>query len=156
LSRDIGHGGPRFLPDGLHFVYGRVSRDQSNHGVFVGAINRPPEQQPVTPLIATRSRPVYGPSDRPGRGHLFLVDDRSGELLAYPFNHERLALAGAPVRMATGIGGVTSSTAFIGSVSASTNGVLVYRAGANLLDTLGGPPLRVVINWPALLSARRG
>jgi hypothetical protein len=147
---DIGHGGPRFLPDGLHFIYGRVSRDQRNHGVFVGSVARQPEEQPVTPLIATRSRPVYGPSDRPGRGHLFLVNDEDGELLAYPFNHERLTLAGAPVRIATRTGGVSSSGAFIGSVSASANGVLAHRPATTALDT----PIRVVLNWPALLRIR--
>jgi S1-C subfamily serine protease len=37
--QEVGHGGPRFLPDGRHFIYSRASRVAANTALYVGSID---------------------------------------------------------------------------------------------------------------------
>jgi serine/threonine protein kinase/sugar lactone lactonase YvrE len=123
--QEVGHGGPRFLPDGRHFIYSRASRVEANTGVYIGSIDSGPGQQPSEPILVTDSRPAYAPSADPDHGHLLVV--RDGVLLAYPFDARRLALAGEPVPIAEDVAAVPNGPVSIAAVSASGNGVLAYR-----------------------------
>ena len=127
--QEFGHGGPRFLPDGRHFIYGRASNAPGKSGVFVGSLDTAPVDQPSEPLIVTTARPVYAPSADPRRGHLLLVSE--GVLLAYPFDTRSLTLAGDPITIAEEAGAVPSQGVLVSAVSASTNGVLAYRGIEN-------------------------
>jgi Tol biopolymer transport system component len=123
--QEVGHGGPRFLPDGRHFIYSRASRIPDYTALYVGSVDAGPDEQPAQPLLVTDSRPAYAPSSDPDRGYLLAV--REGVLLAYPFDNRRLTLAGDPVPIADGVGAVGNGPVSIASVSASGNGVLAYR-----------------------------
>jgi Tol biopolymer transport system component len=116
---------PSFLPDGRHFIYMRRSTTPENTGIYVGSLDAKPEEQSVKQLVATRYGAAYVPSSDPGMGHLLFVRDRT--LMAEPFDARRLELAGDAVALAEGVGTVLSS----GFFSASTNGVLAYRAGGS-------------------------
>jgi hypothetical protein len=142
---EIGHGGPRFLPDGRHFIYARSAHLSSDAAVYVGALDAAPDAQPAEPLIRTPSRPVYAPSPDPARGHVLLV--AGGVLFAYPFDARRLAIAGESVPIAQGVDLVMSGgNALISPVSASATGVLAYRRS-------GATPIDVVLNWMELLKS---
>ena len=134
---EVGHGGPRFLPDGRHFIYSRASRVPDNTALYVGSVDAGPDEQPSQPLFVTDSRPAYAPSDDPDRGYLLVV--REGVLLAYPFDNRRLTLAGDPVPIADGVGAVRNGPVSIASVSASDNGVLAYRRA----ESVSGIPVWV-------------
>ena len=134
---EIGHGGPRFLPDGRHFIYSRASRVPDNTALYVGSVDAGPDEQPAQPLFVTDSRPAYAPSNDPDRGYLLVV--REGVLLAYPFDNRRLTLAGDPVPIADDVGAVGNGPVSIASVSASDNGVLAYRRA----ESVSGIPVWV-------------
>ena len=65
---EIAHASPRFLPDGRHFIYRRLSSDSDVNGLYVGTLDADPDAQDPTRLIATpasrRVRPLAG-----GGGH---------------------------------------------------------------------------------------
>jgi len=123
--QEVGHGGPRFLPDGRHFIYSRASRVPDHTAIYVGSVDASPDEQPSQPVLVTDSRPAYAPSGDPNRGYLMVV--REGVLLAFPFDNRRLTLAGDPAPIAEGVGAVPNGPVSIASVSASGNGVLAYR-----------------------------
>ena len=113
---------PTFLPDGQHFVYLRISRDDPDGGgVYVGSLDAKPEEQSAQRLLPYSIGLSYAPSARRGVGRLMFV--REGTLLAQPFDERRLALAGDAVPVAERVG-TYLDTAFF---SASFNS-LVYRA----------------------------
>jgi len=121
--RETTHAFPSFLPDGRHFIYLRRSSTPENTGVYVGSLDAKPEEQLSKPLVETQSGSVYVPSVDADSGQLLIV--RDGTLLAQPFDARRLELAGDAVTLAEGLGTFFNFAFF----SASTNGVLVYRAG---------------------------
>ena len=45
---EIGHFFPRFLPDGRHFIYLRVSPGADVTGLYVGSLDVKPEEQDLT------------------------------------------------------------------------------------------------------------
>jgi eukaryotic-like serine/threonine-protein kinase len=143
---EIGHGGPRFLPDGRHFVYARATSTGSD-GIYTGAIDVAPELQPATLLMRTRSRPVYAPSHDPAIGHLLLVD--RGKLLAYPFDARALKVTGEAIQIAGGVGAVATGGALVGSVSASATGVLAFRSRRE-------PAVDIIQNWMEMLKTPAG
>ena len=60
---DVRHLMPSFLPDGRHFVYLHVSRpDPSGNGLYLGDLERPPDQQPGDRLLATGFGGAYVPA----------------------------------------------------------------------------------------------
>jgi serine/threonine protein kinase/Tol biopolymer transport system component len=133
--QEVGHGGPRFLPDGRHFIYSRGSSVRVNSGLYLGSVDAGPADQPSQPLLITDSRPAYAPSLGGRLGHLLVV--RDGVLLAYPFDEGRLVMAGDPIPIAEGVDAVQNGGVFIALVSASTNGVLAYRKR----EQAGGTPI---------------
>ena len=125
---DGGHAAPRFLPDGRHFLYVRVSTDQSVNGLYVGALGVDPAEQDPTRLLATGLTAAYaGPTASTGVGRLLFMEDR--RLLAQPFDHTRLQLAGSPTVVAEDVG----SFNFWASFSVSRTGTVAWRGA----DTAG-------------------
>ena len=59
---EIGHFFPRFLPDGRHFIYLRVSPGADVTGLYVGSLDAKPEEQDLTRIVATRTNGEYAPS----------------------------------------------------------------------------------------------
>ena len=63
---DVVHGLPAFLPDGRHFLYTRVTNDETTAGIFIGEINRKPEDQGLTRLVAASNAEVYARREERG------------------------------------------------------------------------------------------
>ena len=120
--QEIQHAGPAFLPDGRHFLYHRTSRVPENRGIYHGSIDATPENQSVTPLLATDSDPVYVPSSGSRDGVLLFL--RAGSLLAQAFDG-RSQLTGDAIPIAEDVGNMGS----YGWFSASATGSLAFRTG---------------------------
>ena len=120
--RDLVHGIPSFLPDGRHFLYLAVSAIEDQSAIFVGSIDRTPEQQDREPILTIPGGAQYTDMDSQGGRLLFL---RRGTLMAQPFDPVRLALTGEAVPIAEHV----SNTGALGYFSATSN-ALVYRTGA--------------------------
>ena len=133
---------PQFLPDGQHFLF-LDTDNQGSPGLYVGSL----ESKQTTRLMAATLAGAYAP---PG-WLLFVRDDN---LMAQPFDAERLELTGEPALVAEGLWWVASGNH--ASFSASETGVLAY-VNAALLDTQlvwfdrGGRPLGA-IGPPARIS----
>jgi Tol biopolymer transport system component len=119
---------PAMLPDGLHFVYWRVSIPQENGGIYVGSLDAKPDQQSTKRLLPDISGAVYVPSplmgDAPGfllfvRGAKVSSAAASGTLMAQPFDPKRLELSGEAVPVA-------EQVPVRGGFSASATGVLAF------------------------------
>jgi len=107
------HMGPLFLPDGRHFVFGLLGRD--NAGTYVASLDSPERKRlsPEASLLGFSS-PDF----------LFFMRDRT--LIAQRLDLKRLELTGEPILVAEGIARLGPGAAF--AVSAS--GTLAYWAGA--------------------------
>jgi Tol biopolymer transport system component len=116
------HAAPVFLADRRHFLYHRASRAPGNRGIYVGAIDLPPEQQSLIRLVAAESDPVLA-GDATGRERMLLFL-RDGSLLAQPFDGQT-RLTGDPTVLAADIGNVGT----YGFFSASRTGHLAFRTG---------------------------
>jgi hypothetical protein len=123
--REIGHGGPRFLPDGRRFIYSRASDVDGTTALYVGSLDVAPERQVSKPLLATSSRGVHAPTRDPKRGHVLIAQD--AVLLAYAFDAERLVLDGDPLPIADDVGAIANGAVSIASVSVSSTGVSAFR-----------------------------
>jgi Tol biopolymer transport system component len=86
------HGWPSFLPDGKHFLLWVFSSERQNEGVYVGAL----DSGELRPLLPFRTRAQYA------NGYLFF--GRQGNLIAQPFDPDKLQLSGEPKRVAAGLG----------------------------------------------------
>jgi len=120
-----GHLTPVFLPDGRHFLYLRSSRTNLERtGVFVGSLDRRPEEQEARPLLATATSPAFarGTNGNPDR-ILFL---RDGNLMAQAFDTRSLQLVGAPVTVAQRVHSFLDTM----TASASDNGALLYKSAS--------------------------
>ncbi len=122
--KELVHVLPIFLPDGLHFLYLRASTAPENSGVYVGSLNTKPQEQTSRRLLATTSGPVYVPSLDSDSGHVLFL--RQGMLMAQQFDAHRLEPSGEATPIADHVGSYLD----YGLFSASRNGVLVYRSGA--------------------------
>ncbi len=101
--------GPRFLPDGRHFLYYVGGRPEAR-GVYVGQLGDLSSRR----LFDADSPAVYAAS-----GHLLF--NRGGTLLAQRFDADRLEVLGEPFAVAPGL---TARAV----VSASAAGPIAYRA----------------------------
>jgi hypothetical protein len=110
------------LPDDRHFLYSRIGPDDATSGVFIGSIDRQPEEQDLTRLVAAPNA-VYAGDRR--HGHILYL--RQGTLMAHAFDVDRLALLGDPVPVADGVSNFGAFGLF--SASAST---LAYRTGPRI------------------------
>ena len=122
---DLGHGGPRFLPDGRHFIYSRAA-EGGKSALYLGLLDREPDAQPEEPLLVTAARGVFAPSPDPTRGYVLLVSDKV--LLAYPFDMRALKIVGDPIPMSENVESLRNGAVSVSSVTASSTGVLAYRS----------------------------
>jgi Tol biopolymer transport system component len=137
--QDASHRWPSFLPDGRHFTYSILDLKQpEKHAIVAGSL----DSSETIRLIDSESMAAYAP---PG----FLIFQRSGTLLAQPFDATRLRVTGDPILLAEGIAHVPRSGR--AAFDVSQTGVLVYRtgqatAGASALSWFDrqGKPLGIV------------
>ena len=119
---------PSLLPDGRHFVYFHPSGGVAGRGIYVGTVDRTPQEQSTNKrLLADFSTVVYSPSSDPAVGYLLFVRGTTvagamGTLMAQPFDPRRLELIGEAVPIAEQV----SNLRF----SASATDVLVYATGS--------------------------
>jgi eukaryotic-like serine/threonine-protein kinase len=115
---DTSHVAPRFLPDGVHFLYlVRNSRLESG-GIYVGSLT----SKETHWLVDAQSKPEFAAPDL----LLFLREDT---LMAQRFDTRGLQIVGAPFQVVEPVTSIADSAA---AFSVSDNGVLVYRSGVGL------------------------
>ena len=116
---ETAHRQPRFLPDGVHFLYHVVSSRPEDTGLYVGSLASKDSKR----LVAT---PAYGEFAAPD----LLLFLRENTLMAQRFDPGRMELSGDPFQVAEQVGSnpVVSTAGF----SVSKNGVLAYREGGAL------------------------
>ena len=123
-ARDRLHAFPTWLPDGRHFLYLRRTTSPENSSIYIGSLDSQPAQQSGRQILATDTGfsfvPPVGSSTS---GHILFL--REGTLLSQSFDTEKLELTGEATPVAEQIGAL----GYLGSFSASANGVLVYRGG---------------------------
>ncbi|MBX9599937.1 MAG: serine/threonine-protein kinase [Bryobacteraceae bacterium] len=115
---EFSHTWAQFLPDQSHFLYSALSTNPENDRLMVGSLNR---NEPPKPLLNLRSHVSYtrGPAALlPKPGILLYV--RGTDLVAHPFDADKLAFAGEPA--------VVEGAAGTSDFSASGNGILVLGA----------------------------
>jgi eukaryotic-like serine/threonine-protein kinase len=117
------HVWPQFLPDGRHFLFVVIARDDS--GVHVGSLDSK-EHHLILNAVSTLAYVEPG----------YLLFARNGVLMAQRFDAKQLRLLGEPVHVADGVEEIDPGAA---SFSASNNGVLVYWAGT--------PPSLTQLTW---------
>jgi roadblock/LC7 domain-containing protein len=131
---EAAHFLPSFLPDGRHFVYLAVSGTAANLGVFTGSLDAKPQEQHPKLLVATNAGPVFTPAWGGAKAQLLYM--RDGSIVAQTLDTGNIQLVGEAVPVAEGVGAVTVGVggAAYAFVTASWNGTLVYRGGANGAD----------------------
>jgi eukaryotic-like serine/threonine-protein kinase len=114
---------PSFLPDGRHFIYLRISPGApDNGGAYIGTLDATPDAQSTQRLMPYAVGLTYVEDGDSSAGRLLFL--REGTLMAQPFDATRLTLGAEPVPVAERVGSFRDG----GFFSASTNGVLVFRA----------------------------
>jgi eukaryotic-like serine/threonine-protein kinase len=101
---------PCFLPDGRHFLLS----EENDTGVYVASLDASGTKK----LVNDASDAVYS------AGHLFY--SRENVLFARPFDADRLELSGAEVQLGN----------YLGNVSVSDNGMIVYRSATLSVSTM--------------------
>ncbi|HXW07734.1 MAG TPA: protein kinase [Vicinamibacterales bacterium] len=109
------HRFPQFLPDQRHFLY-YVGGHADARGVYVGDLGGAEPRR----LLDADTAAVYA------SGHLLFV--RQGALVAQAFDPVSLALAGDPFQIADQV--AFDPARYAAAVSATDDGVVVYRAGS--------------------------
>ncbi len=109
------HRWPEFLPDGRHFLFMSTQGAKGTQGLFVGSLAG---DDPIRVLEDEVPATFVAP------GTLLLV--RKGGIEALRFDPLRATVSGDGVQVAEAVGWDASMTR--GAVSASSRGVLAYRA----------------------------
>jgi len=107
---------PTLLPDGRHFLYLRMPRQQGSSEIYLASL----DGKETTRLLAADSHAVYAASDA-GSGYLLFA--RAGALLAQPFDADSLKLTGESFIVAEAVAINASGRGFF---SVSDNDILVY------------------------------
>jgi Tol biopolymer transport system component/aminoglycoside phosphotransferase (APT) family kinase protein len=113
---DTSHRFPRFLPDGVHFLYLVRSTSPDSAGIYLGSLASPETHR----LVDAQNKPEFAPPD-------LLLFMRDGTLLAQHIDIDRSAMVGAPFRIIESVGSIVNNGA--AGFSVSNNGVLAYRSG---------------------------
>jgi eukaryotic-like serine/threonine-protein kinase len=113
------HGFPQFLPDGRHFLYVSYTKT-GNDEIYVDSLDSKLGSKNRKPLVSTNGEAVYTPV-----GGGYLLFNRADTLMAQRFNSDRLELSGEPLSV------TDPEPGGFGRFSVSTDGVLVYWAGAS-------------------------
>ena len=121
-SNPINHRYPFFLPDGRHFLYSAVQVNAGVEGsnqsaIYVGSLDQPGDSRK---LMEADSFAIYS------QGYLLFL--RGNNLMARPFDPERLAFTGEELAAGEEVRRSLSTTA-LGALSASQNGWLLYEHG---------------------------
>ena len=124
---ETGRFGPRFLPDGLHYIYLSLASRTEDQGIYVGSLGSNLRKR----LVSAEHTAAFSP---PG----YLVYLKEGFLVAQPFDPDRLALAGEPVpildeEVERRTGAVLGAPAFF---SVSATGVLTWSPAVPRLKQL--------------------
>ena len=119
------HESPEMLPDGIHFLYRRVGgdRDGDSLGVYLGSLDRGPDQQDSKPLWEGTEGTIHfakGPGDSG-----FVIYTKDGTLLAQAIRSDGSKAEPAAIPIAE-----TGSLSGAPTFSVSMTGVLAYRNGA--------------------------
>jgi Tol biopolymer transport system component len=115
---------PQFLPDGKRFLYLRNwTADKS--GIYVGSLDRKPEEQDTKPLLLTNRQAMWVKSE--ASGETYLLSQQGTNLVAQTFDPDTLELSGTPMTVATEVGSFAGASAGLWSVAAT--GTLIYRSG---------------------------
>jgi Tol biopolymer transport system component/tRNA A-37 threonylcarbamoyl transferase component Bud32 len=117
--RDTAHRHPRFLPDGVHFLYTVTSAKPEFSGIYVGAL----DSKEAKRLGPGTSQMEFVQPD-------LVLFTRENTLMAQRFDIGRLELSGDPFQVAENVPTIGAGLA---GFSASRNGALAYRTG----DTAG-------------------
>lgn len=120
---ETNHAWPQFLPDGHHFVFNVVGRD--NSGVYVGSLDSPERTLLLAfddPRDVGISALAYAPP-----GYILYVHGNT--VLAYPLDVDHLKISGPPVPVAEGVRKMGPG---IAAFSASATGVLAYWTGSGV------------------------
>jgi Tol biopolymer transport system component len=129
---EIAHRWPQFLPDGKHFLYQRVSSDETKAGVYVGSLDDPPEQQSTRRVLSSTRQAYYSPSPSGGNGYLVFL--QGSTLLAQPFDLQELLPSGSGMPIAESVDSFTTTSH--GLFSMSDGGTLAYRASSGTAASL--------------------
>ena len=117
--RDTAHRHPRFLPDGVHFLFTVFSAKPEFSGIYVGAL----DSKEAKRLGPGTSQMEFVQPD-------LVLFTRENTLMAQRFDIGRLELSGDPFQVAENVPTIGAGLA---GFSASRNGALAYRTG----DTAG-------------------
>ncbi|HEV8239336.1 MAG TPA: protein kinase [Thermoanaerobaculia bacterium] len=124
VPQDESHRLPWFLPDGRHLLF-VASHWPSKLDAAIEVLDL--ETGKATPLLRERSEGRYV---EPG----YLLFVRDGNLMAQPFDAERLRTTGDPVAIAEKV--QFSPDRFAADFSVSSNGLLIYEASSIVLRQL--------------------
>ena len=116
------HRFPQFLPDGKHFLVFIYGSDPGETAVDLAALGSFDRKS----LLKGTSAAIYG---RDSRGDSYLLYVRDDTLLAQKFDEASGALRDSPSAIADDVGG-SGASGHLPNVSVSSNGALVYTAGA--------------------------
>jgi serine/threonine protein kinase len=122
-KQETDHLGPYFLPDGRHYLFLAVAGESA---IYLGSL----DSKARTRLFASDSKAIYA---APG----YVLFNRGNTVFAQPFDANKLAMTGEPIRVADGVPtlpigpNANPNLNRWGSFAASQTGVLVYRTNAN-------------------------
>jgi eukaryotic-like serine/threonine-protein kinase len=119
---------PMFLPDGVHFLYGKGTDVAESSGVFVATLDDPKGRR----LLPDPSSVEFVPdSPTASAGHLLFV--REGNLVAQSFDATSLQLSGQPFIVAEQVGftstrpQIAASASAVGTITFVANGYPVRQ-----------------------------
>ncbi len=110
------HRWPWFLPDGRHFLYFSNGESNADSAIYAGAL----DSKDRVLVLHNDSNAIYV---EPG----YLLFVRQGTLMAQRFSARKLAVEGDPIVVAGHV--AASWNYWLGSFTASSNGVLLYQGG---------------------------
>ena len=113
---DTSHRFPRFLPDGVHFLYLVRSSSPTSGVIYVGSL----ASKEVHRLVDALNKPEFAPPD-------VLLFARESTLMGQRIDTSTFQVIGAPFRVMEAVNSNVTSGA--SAFSVSNNGVLVYRTG---------------------------
>ena len=117
---EAGHGFPKFLPDGRHFIYLAMSARAEQSAIRLGSLDSPSSKV----LLHADTSALYARSLPGLRSAIVFVS--GGTLMAQRLDIERMTIEGAPVALADN---VRHRRWYEARASIADNGVLLYQTG---------------------------